>query len=97
LGIVGLAAPAVLVLRAIIDQQEEPRGRQALDQAVQQCLRLGINPMQIFKDQHQRLYLAFAQHHPLEGVKRALAALWRVKLQKGAVVWEGIYTVRGMR
>ena len=80
----------MLVLGAIIDQQEDPRGRQALDQAVQQRLRLGIDPVQILEDQHQWLHLAFAQQHPLEGVERALAALRRVKLQEGAVVREGI-------
>src|SRR5262249_30904592 len=41
LRVVRLAAPAVLVLRAIIDQQEQARRRQALHQAVQQGLRLG--------------------------------------------------------
>ena len=80
----------MLVLGAIIDQQEEPRGRQALDQTVQQCLRLGIDPMQILKDQYERLDLAFTQQHALQGVERALAALRRVKRQKGAVVREGI-------
>ena len=31
LRVVGLATPAVLILRAIIDQEQEPGGRQALD------------------------------------------------------------------
>ena len=79
----------MLVLRAVVDQQQEPGRRQALDQAVEQRLRLGINPMQILKDQHQRLDLAFAQQHALQGVERALAALWRIERQKGAVVWAG--------
>ena len=54
LGVVGLAAPAVLVLGAIVDQQEDAGRRQALDQAVQQGLGLGIDPVQVLKDQQQR-------------------------------------------
>ena len=66
LRVVGLAAPAVLVLRAVVDQEQEPGRRQALDQAVEQGLRLGIDPVQILEDQQQRLHLAFAQQHALE-------------------------------
>ena len=77
LRVIGLAAPAVLVLRAIVDQQQEAGGRQALDQAIEQGLRLRINPVQILEDQQQRLLLALAQEHALEGVERALAALRR--------------------
>ena len=75
LRVVGLAAPAVLVLGPIIDQQQQPGRGQALDQAVEQGLRLGIDPVQVLKDQQQRLHLAFAQQHALEGLERALAAL----------------------
>ena len=75
LRVVGLAAPAVLVLRAVVDQQQEPGRRQALDQAVEQGLRLGVDPVQVLEHQQQRLHLAFAQQHALERVERALAAL----------------------
>src|SRR5262249_56809978 len=59
--IVGLVAPAVLVLWPIIDQEQQPDRRETLDQAVEQRLRLGVDPVQVFEDQHQRLHLAFAQ------------------------------------
>src|SRR5215471_9742270 len=36
----GFAAPAMLILRAIVDQQQESGRRQTLYQAVEQCLRL---------------------------------------------------------
>ena len=75
LRVVGLAAPAVLILGPVVDQQQEPGRGQALHQAVEQGLRLGINPVQVFKHQQQRLHLAFAQQQALEGVERALAAL----------------------
>ena len=66
LRVVGLAAPAVLVLRAVVDQQQQAGRRQALDQAVEQGLGLGIDPVQVLKDQQQRLHLTFAQQQALE-------------------------------
>ena len=83
LRVVGLAAPAVLVLRAVVDQQQEPGRRQALDQAVEQGLGLGIDPVQVLEDQEQRLRLAFAQEQPLERVQGALAALRRIEGRNG--------------
>ena len=53
-------------------------------------LGLGIDPVQVFEDQQQGLYLAFAQQHALEGVQRALAPLRRVELQERAVLWQGV-------
>ena len=69
--IVRLTAPAVLVLRAVVDQQQHAHRGQALDQAIQQGLGLGIDPVQIFKDEQQRL-LRLAQQQMLEGVERTL-------------------------
>ena len=57
----GFTAPGVLILRPVVDQEQEPGGRQALDQAVEQGLGFGIDPVQILKHQQQRLHLAFAQ------------------------------------
>ena len=51
LGVVGLAAPAVLVLGTVVDQEQETGRGQAVDQAVQQRLGLGVDPVQVFKDQ----------------------------------------------
>ena len=66
LGVVALAAPGVAVLRAVVDQQQDPGGRQALDQAVEQRLGLGVDPVQVLEDQQQRLLLALAQQQPLD-------------------------------
>jgi hypothetical protein len=46
--------------------------------------------VQILKDQQQRLHLALAQQHALEGVKQTLAPLWWVEGAKRAVVWQGV-------
>src|SRR5262249_37180750 len=55
--VIRLAAPAVLVLGAIVHQEQEAGGRQALDQALEQGLRLRINPVQVLEHQQQRLLL----------------------------------------
>lgn len=77
LRVVRLTAPAVLVLGAVVDQQEQPGGGQALHQAVQERLGLGVNPVQILKHQAQRLHLTFAQQQVLDGLDGAAAALRR--------------------
>ena len=69
----------MLVLGAVVDQEQEPGRRQALDQAVEQRLRLGVDPVQVLEDQQQRLHLALAQQQALERVEGALAALRRVE------------------
>ena len=80
----------MLILRAVIDQEEQLGRWETLDQAVQQRLGFRINPVQILKDQQERLYLALPQEHPLEGVERALAALRWVECQERAVFWQGV-------
>ena len=60
LRVVGLAPPAVPVVRSVVDQQEQARRRQTLTQALQQRLGLGIQPVQILADQQQGLHLALA-------------------------------------
>ena len=86
LGVVGLAAPAVLVLRAVVDQQQQAGRGQALDQAVEQRLGLGVDPVQVLEDQQQGLHLALAQQQALEGVEGALAALGRIEGLPGGSV-----------
>src|SRR5262249_19940640 len=51
LRVVRLRSPAVLVLRSIVDEKQELGGGETLDQAIEQSLRLGINPVQVLEDQ----------------------------------------------
>ena len=51
----------MLVLRAVIDQQQEAGRWQALDQGLQKGLRLGVDPVQVLEDDEQRLHLALAE------------------------------------
>ena len=90
LRVVGLAAPAVLILGPIVDQEQNPGRGQTLDQAVEQGLGLGVDPVQVLEDQQQRLHLAFAQQQTLERRERALAALGRIELVERAVIGQHV-------
>jgi hypothetical protein len=61
LGVVGLAPPGVLIFRAIVGEKEKPGRWQALDEAIEEGLRLGIDPMQVLKDCQQGLHLTLPQ------------------------------------
>ena len=73
LRVVGLTPPAVPIVGTIVDQEEQTRRREALAETLEECLGLGIEPVQILNDQQQGLQLALTQQHPLERHERALA------------------------
>ena len=79
LAVVGLPAPVVPVLRAVVDEEQEPGRRQALDQAVEHGLRLGVDPVEVLEHDQERLDLALPQEEPLQGVEGALPPLGRVQ------------------
>ena len=54
LGVIGLAAPGVLILGAVIHQQQEARGGDPLAQQRQPGLGLAVQPVQVFTEQEQR-------------------------------------------
>ena len=74
LRVVGLAPPAVAVLRPVVDEEEKSCGRQALDQAVQERLGLGVDPVEVLEDHEERLHLALAQQEALDARR---ASCWR--------------------
>ena len=86
LAVVGLAAPGVLVLGAVVDEEQEARRGQALDEAVEQGLGLAVDPVQVLEDHHQRLDLALAQQQALDRVERLLAPLERIEGLPGRLV-----------
>ena len=89
LGIEGFAAPAVLVLGAVIDQEKDASRRQALDQHVEHSLRLGVNPVQVFEHQQQRLHLALTQQDALQRLQGAAPPLQGVQDQERTVGRQG--------
>ena len=68
-----------LVLRPEVGQQDNPRARHALDEAVEQRLRFAVRPLEVLEDQEQGLALTLAQQERHDGVERALAALRGIK------------------
>ena len=87
LAVVGLAAPAVLVFGPVVDQEQQARRRQALDQAVEQRLRLGSRSSAGPRRPASSgcTWLSRSSRR-LTRVERALAALRRVERCPGGIV-----------
>src|SRR5204863_1380732 len=85
LRVVAPAAPGVLVLGAIVDEQQDARRRQALDEVVEKRLGLAVDPVQILEEQHDRLDLALAKHDVLDGIEDSLTTLRRAEGLPGGV------------
>ena len=45
----------MLILKAVIEQQQKRHGRERLDQQAEQRPRLSVNPVQVLKNDDQRL------------------------------------------
>jgi hypothetical protein len=72
LAVVGLAAPAVPVLEPVVDQKQDAIRRQALDEALEQRLRVGVDPVEVLEDEEQGLRLALAQEDAPDRVEDPL-------------------------
>jgi hypothetical protein len=76
----------MVILRAIVHQEEEARRRQAVDEAVEERLGLGIAPVQVFADEQHGLDLTLTQQEALKGIEGLLAPLRRIEGLPRAVV-----------
>src|SRR5262245_31273731 len=65
----------MLVLGAIVDQEEQAGGREALDEPIEHGLALGVDPVQILDEDEEGLDLALAHQEALDAVEGALATL----------------------
>src|SRR5262249_51497864 len=81
-----LVPPGVLILGTIVDQKAESRGRKALDEAVEERLRLGIDPLEVLENEEQGLDLGFPEHEPPDRLEGALTPLRRIERLPGPVV-----------
>ena len=79
----------MLILGAVVDQQQHPGRRQALDQHIEHGLRLRVDPVQVFEHQQQRLHLAFAQQDALQRLQGAAPPLQGVQGQERTVGRQG--------
>jgi hypothetical protein len=73
------------VLGTVGDEEEQAGRRQAIDEPVQKCLRLGVDPMEVFDNQEYGLNLALLQQQPLQGLQGALTALRGVERLPGGI------------
>src|SRR5213592_3509740 len=78
----------MLVLRAVVDEEEDASCREALKQAVEDCLGLRIDPVQILEDETEGLALALPERQVLDGIQGPLAALrWLERLPLRVLDW----------
>src|SRR5207247_10464158 len=88
LGVVGLLPPLVPILGAVVCQQQKTCTGHTLAQHIEQPLRLRVDPMQVFKDEDQRLVETLAQQQLLYGLERPSAAYLGVHLlERGSQVF----------
>src|SRR5438876_2708917 len=90
LAVVGLATPAVAVLGAIVDEEQYRCRGQALHEAVEQGLRLRVDPVEILQHQDEGLDLTLAEEQPLHRIERDLAALGRLENPKAVLLGESV-------
>jgi hypothetical protein len=76
----------MFVLATIVDQQQQAGAGQAVHQAVEQRLGFGVDPLQVFEHQQQRLDLRFAQQQAPGPFQRARAAQVRIEPRPGGIV-----------
>src|SRR5690348_11685664 len=69
----GAAAPVVAVFGSIVDQQQDARTRNRVDQQIQQRLGLTIYPVEILENDNERLVEALAQQHSFDRLQRPAA------------------------
>ena len=67
------------VLGAVVDEEKQPRGRHALDEAVQERLGLAVDPVEVLEEDEQGLDLALANQQALDRIERLLSALGRIE------------------
>ena len=80
LGVIRLLPPLLAIFRPIVHQQQNPGTGHTLTQGIEKSLRLTVDPMQVFKDQDQRLIETLTQEQPLERLERPPPANLRVHL-----------------
>src|SRR6266851_5253212 len=90
LAVIGLATPAVAVLGAIVDEEQYRCRGQALRQAVEQGLRLRVDPVEILQHQDEGLDLTLAEEQSLHSIERELAALGRLELPEAVLLVQGV-------
>ena len=90
LPVVALVAPRLLILGPVVHREQDGRGRQALDEGVEQRLGLGVDPVEVLEDEEQGLRAALPEQHALDGLERPRAARDRVEPRELMVLRERV-------
>ena len=88
--VAGPAAPPMLVLGAIVHEQEDGRCGHAVEEAVEDGLSLAVDPVEVLEDQDQRLHPALAEEERLDGLVGPAAPVGRVQGAEGAVLGQSV-------
>jgi len=75
----GPAPPVVLELGPVVDEQQEPRCPDPLEEAVEDRPGLGVDPLEVLEDQDERLAIALLQEEAGQRVEHAAPPLARVE------------------
>ncbi|VVE59719.1 hypothetical protein PTE30175_05629 [Pandoraea terrae] len=73
LDVVAFGAPVMGVFRTIVDEQDDPRTRNVVEEDIEECLGFAVQPLQVFENELERLVEAFADQQTCNGFERALA------------------------
>jgi len=76
----------MLVLGSVGDDQKQPRRGQGLDETVEHDLRLGVDPVQIFDDDHERAHPALVAQEVLHRVLDPLPLLRGIEIPPRRIV-----------
>src|SRR5262245_26257346 len=90
LTIVSLTSPGVSVFGSVVDEKQDGRPRQAVHKAVQQRLRLWVDPVKVLQHHNERLDLALAAQQAFDRIKSELAALWRLQVPQAIPLRQGV-------
>ena len=84
--VTGPVRPRMLILGPIRHEKHDPRRRQGVDQRIQQCLRLGIDPLHVVHHHDHGTALTFSKQQKPDGIEGPLAPLRGVQGEPPAVV-----------
>src|SRR5215471_13329761 len=82
LSVIGFVRPVMTITGSIIDEEQNSSHRQTFDQTIEESLRFIVNPMEVLKNDEQRLLETFTDQHSLERVESIPPLLLEIHIVK---------------
>ncbi len=76
----------MVIFGTVINEQQDLRSGQAFNEAVEDGLRPGVDPVQVLEDETDRLQVTFPEEEVLERGEHPLPALRRVQIDPGRII-----------